>query len=84
MPSQPLPVPFRTKESWKPDPAILPIGSRIRITAAGVYNGIYTVTHRGAKINGRHIDLCLPNDAEAKQFGKNVVLVRILRIGAGK
>jgi rare lipoprotein A len=66
------------------DPAILPLGSRIRITAAGVYNGIYTVTDTGAKINGRHVDLYLPSDAEAKQFGKKVVLVRILRIGAGK
>ncbi len=66
------------------DPAILPLGSRIRITAAGVYNGIYTVTDTGAKINGRHIDLYLPSDVTAKQFGKKIVLVRILRIGAGK
>jgi 3D (Asp-Asp-Asp) domain-containing protein len=66
------------------DPAVLPLGSRIRITAAGVYNGIYTVTDTGSKINGRHVDLYLPSDAEAKQFGKKIVLVRILRIGAGK
>jgi 3D (Asp-Asp-Asp) domain-containing protein len=31
------------------DPAVLPLGSRIHITAAGVYNGIYTVTDTGAK-----------------------------------
>src|SRR5580698_2993325 len=57
------------------DPAVLPLGSRIRVTAAGVYNGIYTVTDTGAKIAGRHIDLYLTSDAEAKQFGKKTVLV---------
>lgn len=66
------------------DPAVLPLGSRIRITAAGIYNGVYTVTDTGDKIIGRHIDLCLPTEAEAKQFGKKIVLVRILHTGTGK
>lgn len=66
------------------DPAVLPLGSRIRVTGAGSYAGIYTVTDTGSKIVGRHIDLCLPTAAEAKQFGRKVVLVRILRTGLGK
>lgn len=66
------------------DPAVLPLGSRIRITHAGAYNGTYTVTDTGSKIEGRHIDLCLPTSAEAKQFGKKVVLVQVLETGEGK
>jgi rare lipoprotein A len=66
------------------DPAVLPLGSRIRITRAGAYNGIYTVTDTGDKVIGRHIDLCLATTAEAKQFGKKLVLVQILETGTGK
>ncbi len=66
------------------DPAILPMGTRIRVTRAGPYNGIYTVTDTGNKVAGRHIDLCLPSAAEAKRFGKQIVLVRVLQVGAGK
>jgi 3D (Asp-Asp-Asp) domain-containing protein len=66
------------------DPAVLPLGSRIRITAAGAYNGVYTVTDTGSKVNGRHIDLCLPTAAEAKHFGKKIVLVRVLETGTGR
>ena len=66
------------------DPAVLPLGSRIRVTRAGAYNGIYTVTDTGSKVEGRHIDICLPTAAEAKQFGRKVVLVQILETGEGK
>jgi 3D (Asp-Asp-Asp) domain-containing protein len=66
------------------DPAVLPLGSRIRITSAGLYNGVYTVTDTGDKVVGRHIDLCLPTAAEARQFGKKVVVVRVLQMGTGK
>jgi 3D (Asp-Asp-Asp) domain-containing protein len=66
------------------DPAVLPLGSRIRVTGANSYNGIYTVTDTGSRVVGRHIDLCLGNVAEAKKFGKKVVQVQLLRRGAGK
>jgi rare lipoprotein A len=66
------------------DPAVLPLGSRIRVTGADSYNGIYTVTDTGSKVVGRHIDLCLGSTAEAKQFGKKIVRVQLLRRGAGK
>jgi rare lipoprotein A len=66
------------------DPAVLPLGSRIRIRDAGAYNGIYTVTDTGRKIVGRHIDLCLPTASQARQFGKKVVLVQVLSRGTGK
>jgi 3D (Asp-Asp-Asp) domain-containing protein len=66
------------------DPAVLPLGSRIRVTGANSYNGIYTVTDTGNKVRGRHIDLCLGSAAEARQFGKKIVRVQLLRRGAGK
>jgi 3D (Asp-Asp-Asp) domain-containing protein len=66
------------------DPAVLPLGSRIRIQQADPFNGVYTVTDTGRKIVGRHIDICLPNAAEAKRFGKKTVLVQVLTQGTGK
>ncbi len=66
------------------DPAVLPLGSRIRIRAADAFDGVYTVTDTGTKIVGRRIDLYLPSAAEAKQFGKKVVTVQVLTRGTGK
>jgi rare lipoprotein A len=66
------------------DPAVLPLGSRIRIRRAGAFDGVYTVTDTGAKIVGSRIDLCVRNAAQARRFGKKVVLVQVLTRGAGK
>lgn len=66
------------------DPAVLPLGSRIRVTGAGRYNGVYTVTDTGNKVNGKHIDVYLPTTAEAKRFGKKVVTVQVIEKGDGK
>jgi 3D (Asp-Asp-Asp) domain-containing protein len=65
------------------DPSVLPLGSRIRVSGAGIHSGVYTVTDTGRKINGRQIDLCLPTVAQARSFGKKVVLVRLLETGEG-
>jgi rare lipoprotein A len=66
------------------DPAVLPLGTRIRITGSEGYDGIYLVTDTGSKVNGRHIDLYLSSQAEAKQFGRKMVRVQVLRTGKGK
>jgi 3D (Asp-Asp-Asp) domain-containing protein len=66
------------------DPGILPMGTRIRIERAGVYNGDYLVTDTGAAIKGRHIDIYLPSIAEAKRFGNKKVRVVVLEVGDGK
>jgi len=66
------------------DPAVLPLGSRIRISGAGPYSGVYVVTDTGAKVSGKHIDIYLRNDAEAKRFGRKAVVVRILSRGDNK
>jgi 3D (Asp-Asp-Asp) domain-containing protein len=63
------------------DPTILPLGSLIRVTGAGVYSGIYTVTDTGEKVQGRHIDIYMPSTKEATRFGKRTVYVRIILRG---
>jgi 3D (Asp-Asp-Asp) domain-containing protein len=66
------------------DPAVLPLGSRIHVTGAGRYAGEYTVVDTGPLVKGRHIDIYMPTQAEAKKFGKQRVRVQIRRRGEGK
>ncbi len=63
------------------DPDVLPLGSLIRVTGAGTYSGIYTVTDTGPKVQGRHIDIYMDDVHEAKVFGKQTVYVRIILRG---
>ena len=63
------------------DPDVLPLGSLIRVTGAGTYSGIYTVTDTGPKVQGRHIDIYMDDVHEAKQFGRQTVYVRIILRG---
>lgn len=63
------------------DPRVFPIGTRIRVSRAGAYSGEYMVTDTGAKVLGQHIDIYLPDDAEAKKFGRKRVLVHVLEWG---
>jgi 3D (Asp-Asp-Asp) domain-containing protein len=63
------------------DPAVLPLGSVIQVSGAGPYSGTYVVTDTGSKVAGRKIDIFLPGVGEARQFGKKMVTVRILRRG---
>ncbi len=60
------------------DPAVLPLGTRIRVHEAGAYSGVYTVADTGPKVKGRHIDIFLRDTSEAKQFGKRKVKVERL------
>jgi 3D (Asp-Asp-Asp) domain-containing protein len=66
------------------DPDVLPLGTRIRISGAGPYNGVYVVTDTGAKVQGRHIDVYLASDREAKEFGVKRVRVHVLEVGEGR
>jgi 3D (Asp-Asp-Asp) domain-containing protein len=65
------------------DTAILPLGTRIRITGTASYDGYYLVTDTGAAVKGMHIDIYVPSQAEAKQFGTKRVRVAVLQIGKG-
>jgi len=66
------------------DPFVLPMGSVIQVTGAGIYDGTYIVTDTGRKIDGRHIDIFMPSAAEARRFGKKIVTVKVLDRGEGK
>ena len=66
------------------DPAVLPLGSKIRVTGAGSYSGVYVVTDTGPKVKGRQIDIYLRNDREAKRFGRKMVTVRVLFRGKNR
>jgi 3D (Asp-Asp-Asp) domain-containing protein len=66
------------------DPKVLPLGSRIRVSGAGEYSGLYVVNDTGRKIDGREIDIYLPNDAAAQRFGRRKVDVEVLRRGDGR
>ncbi len=60
------------------DPEVIPLGSRIRVSGAGEYSGLYHVADTGRTIKGREIDIFVPNEREAKRFGRRRVQVEIL------
>lgn len=63
------------------DPDVIPIGSRIKIRRAGRYSGEYVVADTGAKIQGRKLDIYMPNPNECKKFGSRKVRVRVIQLG---
>lgn len=66
------------------DPAVLPLNSRVVVSGAGPYSGVYNVRDTGNKIVGLRIDLCVPSVAQARRFGKKRVRVRVLKVGDNK
>ena len=60
------------------DPAVLPLGTRIRISGAGRYSGVYTVTDTGPAIRGRELDIFIPDGRAATRFGRRRVRVEVL------
>lgn len=60
------------------DPAVLPLGTRIRITRAAPYNGTYWVLDTGGAIRKRRLDLYIPDCAAARQFGRRTVHVTVI------
>lgn len=65
------------------DPALLPLGSRIKVTRAGRYSGEYVVADTGRKIEGRKLDIYVPSEAACRRFGKRRVKVKVLQLGDG-
>jgi 3D (Asp-Asp-Asp) domain-containing protein len=66
------------------DPAVLPLGSRIRVSGAGTYSGVYTVADTGAAVRGREIDIFMTDLAAARRFGRRRVRVEVLERGRGR
>ena len=65
------------------DPDLLPIGSRIKIRHAGRYSGEYVVADTGDKIQGRKLDIYMPNTKVCLKFGSKPVRVRVIELGDG-
>lgn len=59
------------------DPRVLPLGTRIYISA-GQYSGTYLVADTGGAVKGRKLDLWMPSTAEAMRFGRRKVSVKVL------
>jgi 3D (Asp-Asp-Asp) domain-containing protein len=60
------------------DPAVLPLGTRIRISRAAPYNGTYWVLDTGGDIRKHRLDLYIPDCAAARQFGRRSVHVTVI------
>jgi 3D (Asp-Asp-Asp) domain-containing protein len=55
------------------DPKILPLGTRVKITESGGYDGVYTVADTGGRIKGRKVDIWIPSQKDARKFGRRIV-----------
>jgi 3D (Asp-Asp-Asp) domain-containing protein len=61
------------------DPAVLPLGSQIRLTGLDKrYNGVYLVKDTGGGIRGRRIDLYIRDCREAVRFGRRSARVSVV------
>jgi 3D (Asp-Asp-Asp) domain-containing protein len=60
------------------DPAVLPMGTVIRITGAAPYDGSYRVLDTGARVRNRHVDLYIADCAAARRFGRRSVRVTVV------
>ncbi len=68
------------KKTIAADPAVLPMGSRIRLTRLGQsYDGVYTVNDTGGRIKGRRIVLYIRDCREAVRFGRRSATVSLLQ-----
>jgi len=59
------------------DPRVLPLGTVVHLRA-GRYTGTYTVLDTGGRIRGRLIDVYVPTQKEAIQFGRQKVKIKIV------
>ena len=60
------------------DPAVLPMGTVIRITGAAPYDGSYRVLDTGARVRNHHVDLYIADCAAARRFGRRSVRVTVI------
>jgi 3D (Asp-Asp-Asp) domain-containing protein len=63
------------------DPRVIPLRSKIRVTNAGKYSGIYLAEDTGRLIKGNIIDVKVMSYREARLFGRQQVKVEVLRWG---
>ena len=63
------------------DPAVLPLGTRVRLEA-GSFSGEYIVADTGGAVRGRRIDIWTPSTREAMKFGRRLIKLTVLSFGA--
>jgi rare lipoprotein A len=63
------------------DPAVLPLGTRVRLDA-GSFSGDYVVADTGGAVRGRRIDIWTPSTREAMKFGRRLIKLTVLSFGA--
>ena len=63
------------------DPRVLPLGSVVQLRA-GKYSGVYTVHDTGKRIKGNIIDVWVPDNREARQFGRRQIKLHVLKLGS--
>ena len=63
------------------DPHVLPLGSVVQLRA-GKYSGVYTVHDTGKRIKGNVIDVWVPDNREARQFGRRQIKLHVLKLGS--
>ena len=64
------------------DPALLPLGSRIRVDGLGrKLSRTYRVEDTGRTVKGREIDIFMDSCAAATRFGRRPARVRVLEVG---
>ena len=62
------------------DPAVLPLGSKVRLEA-GSFSGEYLVADTGGAVRGRRIDIWTPSTREALRFGRQLIKLTVLSFG---
>lgn len=65
------------------DPRVLPLGSVVQIKS-GKYTGVYKVEDTGKVIKGNIVDVWVPDNREARQFGRRKIQLHVLKLGATK
>lgn len=63
------------------DPAVLPLGTVIRIDGAAPYDGSYRVLDTGPRVRNRVVDLYIADCEAARRFGRRSVQVTIVDAG---
>ena len=65
------------------DPRVLPLGSVVQIKS-GKYTGVYKVEDTGRVIKGNIVDVCVPDNRDARQFGRRKIQLHVLMLGTKK
>lgn len=65
------------------DPKVLPLGSVVHLKA-GKYSGVYTVQDTGRLIKGNVVDVWMPSNREARDFGRRKIKIHVLKEGKRK